>query len=460
MEKYLMSIFFACLFCSAGFAQSHGLAFSSHEVVPEKRTGLRLTSDAPVCIEQEMDISFDAMFRLGMETYFGYVLGLVTNEGQNIDLVYNQRLFSFNFVIGENFADSFRADNLQFDGPDPFRDIKSFADLFYAPRSRKLPAVRLFNTKDDIRELKAYTLDSPPNPTPAVTVPAQNRFRLDRVLMGLACMLTAGALFYFVWKRWHTLDEAHGPSPAVPPAEDTPEKTSAAIFLFGDFEMTGKEGNDCTRLFTPLLQELFLLLLIYTEKGGKGIAPEKLFELLWGDTSPKDARNNFSMNLVKLKVILEKAGDLHIVKDAGRWKLEVPADVRFDYRDYLGQASTQPSAAALLEITSRGSFLRNMPYEWLDDIKSEISIHATGLMLAAIGKMNLHRETDLVLRLTQAIFQFDPLNEEALVYRCKCLMMAGRHKTAQDAYTKFAKEYRESYGEDFRLSFQDITRDS
>ncbi len=215
---------------------------------------------------------------------------------------------------------------------------------------------------------KAYML----NLAPAVAAPAPQKFRLDRMLLGLACMITAGALFFFVWKRWHTLDEIHGPSPAVASGE----KASPAIFLFGEFEVTDKDGNDRTYLFTPPLKELFLLLLIHTEKDGKGIAAERLFELLWGGKSPADAQKDFNLNLVKLKDILKKTGNLEIVEGAGRWKLEVPADVRFDYRDYLRQTAGRPSAPVPREITSRGGFLQNEPYEWLNSIKSEISTQA------------------------------------------------------------------------------------
>lgn len=826
MGKYIFSVLLTFIFCRTVFAQSHGLGFSSHEVVPEKRTGLQLTPKGPLCIEESMDISFDLMFKPGMETYFGYVMRIITSQGQNIDLVYNQRLFSFNFVIGETFTGSFNVDtlqlyngwnrfsirldqrkqeascylndrlvckggaklqpptcchllfgassfegfqtldlppmslkdirilqngqqahffpladngvdeekgitaaiknpvwikprhqhweqvhtmelkgtpalafdpvrevlyiiaadslyqlsvkNLQFAGerlsrnrdtllpghqgiydthtgllhdfyidqqsvstynpaarewslnflpavlgeywhankfispadsalyivagygqlqyknkvqryhfptkrwelvpskgdsfmprylaalgtnapadtafiiggygsstgdqainpkyiydllaysvkdhsfkklyqlPEPenqfcfanslvidsanreyyalvhptdkfnsslqlikgsllrpeyrqmgdsipysFHDIRSFADLYYAPAGKKLLAVTMYNTKDNITQLKAYTLDFPPNPAVAATVPPARKFSLERILLGLACVLTAGALFIFVWKRWQFLDENGEPAPPPAPEAAMPEQRSSIVLLFGEFEVLDKDGNDCTKLFTPLLKELFLLLLIYSIKDGKGIAPEKLFELLWGDKPQKDARNNFSVNIVKLKAILEKVGEAQIIKDAGRWKLEVLNNsIRIDYQEYIQQTGGKPSIPVLLEIADRGSFLRNIPYEWLDNIKSDISMQVTDLLLAYMAQADLQRETEFVLRLTHAVFQFDQLNEEALGYRCRCLILSGRHKTAQDVYLKFAKEYKESYGQEYERSFRDVTRES
>jgi two-component SAPR family response regulator len=113
----------------------------------------------------------------------------------------------------------------------------------------------------------------------------------------------------------------------------------------------------------------------------------------------------------------------------------------------------------LLEIADRGSFLKNVPYEWLDNIKSDISIQVTDLLLGYMAHADLPRETEFVLRLTHAVFQFDQLNEEALAYKCRCLILTGRHKTAQDAYLKFTKEYRESYGQEYEKSFREVTRE-
>ncbi|WP_315822601.1 hypothetical protein [Paraflavitalea speifideaquila] len=59
-------------------------------------------------------------------------------------------------------------------------------------------------------------------------------------------------------------------------------KDRAAIYLFGQLEVIDKEGNVITKMFTPILKELFLLVLVYTFKDGKGIASEKLYETLWG----------------------------------------------------------------------------------------------------------------------------------------------------------------------------------
>jgi len=58
----------------------------------------------------------------------------------------------------------------------------------------------------------------------------------------------------------------------------------------GSFQVFDKEGVDITQLFTPVLRELFLLIVIYTIRTGRGITAEELTEILWLDKAVKDAR--------------------------------------------------------------------------------------------------------------------------------------------------------------------------
>ncbi len=92
------------IFCGLlAAAQPYGLQFSSHEMIPEKRTSLDITANTLLHIEKETEISFDLMFQPHKYIYFGYVMRLITTGGQNIDIVYNQRYARFNFINGEQY---------------------------------------------------------------------------------------------------------------------------------------------------------------------------------------------------------------------------------------------------------------------------------------------------------------------------------------------------------------------
>lgn len=361
-----------------------------------------------------------------------------------------------------------------------FHDIESFADLYYCPVSKKLVAVALFTNKKNITSVKVYTIDFPPNKLAVTASPVAKASR-DWIWFLLAGGMVAAGVFLMMWrkKRSRQLASKEEMLQAMLPGKTAggtvPEnyvpgiispagsKDVAAINLFGQLEVFDKDGHDITKMFTPLLKELFLLVLIYTFKDGKGIASEKLYEILWSDKPIKDARNNFSVNVVKLKGILEKVGDCHIGKESGKWKLDIQNDsIKVDYQQYVELVSNNATinkayVNELIHIIGRGAFLGTVHYNWLDDIKSDVSGKGIDILLSYISTADLAAEAEFIIKITNCIFFFDQLNEEALAYKCKCLVLLGRHGMAKDAYLKFTKEYRENYGQDFERSFAEMT---
>ncbi len=107
-------------------------------------------------------------------------------------------------------------------------------------------------------------------------------------------------------------------------------KTSS-IYLFGGFEVFDKEGKDITALFTPTLKQLFLLILLSKSKNEKGITSNKIIENIWYDKSENSARNNKNVNISKLKLLLEKIGDVALNNENTYWNIEFQDSVFCDY---------------------------------------------------------------------------------------------------------------------------------
>lgn len=367
--------------------------------------------------------------------------------------------------------------------PYSFYDVKSFADLFYAPLSQKLLAVTMYTNKEMMTEVKVYTIAFPPNPI-VVAAPVSTRVFPWRYVVWVAAFLVLGVLVWLGLRRRRASRLSAvlvGPSPsAVPaaqvaPAAHVPDVVPAphipdvvpapvhdprsSILLFGQFEVYEKDGHELTKLFTPLLKELFLLIALHTLRSGKGISSEKLYATLWRDKSNKDAQNNRSVNMVKLKAILDKLGTCVIGKEADKWVLHYAQDqIRMDLAEFLTLVQVpMPShedIRQLLTIIHRGAFLADTVYPWLDDIQSEISDKALDVLSAA--SLRFEGEPEFLLEIAGGIFLFDPVNEEALRVKCKSLSALGRHSLAKVAFEKFAKEYHQMYGEEFQHSFHEI----
>ena len=358
-----------------------------------------------------------------------------------------------------------------------FHDIQSYADLFYSPVSNKLIAVTLLYSKYEIKEqstqVKMYTIDFPPE---GISAPAELPKKTNHLflLLGILILIALITVYYFMRSKRRKIESSALAVLAtaenvmairdfnVPNNFNNEKNIHSSIFLFGQFQIIDKEGNDITRLFTPLLKELLLVIAIYSIRNGRGISSEGLNEILWHDKSEKDAKNNRSVNLAKLKIILEKVGNCMISKEAGFWQFQIAdPDMYVDYANYMAiiNSGPEPSKEAIdpfLHIIKRGPFLFETEYGWLDNTKSEVSSQVIDRCMIYLNHLDPRKYPETVIDISNYIFYFDPLNEDALMYKCKSLILQKRHTLANNTYVKFAKDYRDIYGEEFAKTFHDI----
>lgn len=358
--------------------------------------------------------------------------------------------------------------------PFVFKDTRASAGLFYCAASKRLLAVTTFTRENRHTDVKAYAIGFPPEQLPVAGKPREP-FRIPwwyymtgLVLLVFALLLSASARRRRSRKK-EPPAETPAASPAVSPGADDQQDHDAAvaqqrpsaswIFLFGHFTVKDAAGQDLTRQFTPLLKELFLLIAVHTIENGQGISVERLSEILWNDKSDKAAKNNRSVNILKLKNILEKLGGCALRKESGNWRLDCDAGVYIDLQELHRLANgdmDERSLREVLYIVMRGTFLYQTEYEWLDDFKSAISGRLLDLLSreAAGGRWN--GDPELLIAIANGIFVSDPVNEQALAVKCRNLVALGRHSLARHAYERFVKEYRHIYGEEYPASFGDI----
>lgn len=369
---------------------------------------------------------------------------------------------------------SFVGDQIPYD----FHDIESFADLFYSSASKKLIAVTLFFQKNNTTDVRIYTISFPPETMIAETPATAEKNASLKI--ALAVIFSAGlALVLFLRIRRKRVDtgfpqasqasvegsvkaDAERTDTGAPGGTPATPGIRSSILLFGPFQVFDAEGNDLTRKFTPLLKELLLIILVYSIRWDRGVSSEKLYELLWSDKSEKDARNNRSVNMAKLKSVLEAVGDLEISKKTGYWKFDVNArSVFVDYLRYIGLIRRKGMADKamideLVSLIGRGRFLENTDYEWLDDLKSEVSEEVINILLNYAGSPGAFNDPEYLNRIMNYVFYFDTVNEEAMMIKCKALMLLGKHTLAHHTFEKFQKDYFALYGENYERSFPGI----
>ncbi|WP_169304996.1 Kelch repeat-containing protein [Pedobacter cryotolerans] len=347
-----------------------------------------------------------------------------------------------------------------------FHDTQSFVELFYSKPLKKFIAVTSFLDKNDDSNFVVYTLNSPPLSDVYSSSAAKIKFKWIYLLLIFLILLLA--VFYIKRNRKNGTEKAFEANPnseiktpyntnhpiidVVAPEANIIKNT---IFLFGDLQLFDKEGNDITKYFTPLIKELFLAVTLYTLRWGRGISSEKLNELIWFDKSVKSARNNRSVNIAKLKGILENVQNCTVSKETGYWTIDFDNHlVKIDYQTYINIVSDknkldQEKAMQLISIIERGSFLPNAEYEWLDAFKSEISNEIIDVYNHYIKSIDLSSDPEFLIRLSDCIFYIDPVNEEAMIIKCKSLALLGKHSLAQKSFENFSREYAKIYSQAF-----------
>jgi hypothetical protein len=428
------------------------------------------------------DKSFKKLFELKVNSEdFALANSLVIDEKAKTyyGLVFPQRKYnsSLQLICGSliNSSYTFIGGSV----PYSFHDIRSFADLYYCPASKKFIVVTLLRIGTKQTEINIYTLLSPPY-GPVKKMTAAGNYNYWYILAG--SVFAFGALLLIIVYRKKAA-KAEKPASFKQPATliavqeqevvpgTMPEEVKLfssnnhfknAILLFGDLQLFDAEGSEITKYFTPLIKELFLMILLYSIRWGRGVSSEKLNEILWYDKSAKSARNNRSVNIAKLKNLLDKMGHCHLSKETGYWKIDIDhSSIYVDYYNYLNIVKDKKELNLqkiknLSEITQRGNFLSNIEYEWLDSFKSEISNEVIDTYLHFAQSDKTAHDPELLIELANFIFYFDPVNEEAMVIKCKALACLGKHSLAKNAFENFIREYKIIYGEEFKRDFHAV----
>lgn len=237
------------------------------------------------------------------------------------------------------------------------------------------------------------------------------------------------------------------------------KRKKSSIYVFGGFQAYDKEGNDVTALFTPTLKQLFILILLYQSRNEKGISSNKLTELLWYDKIGTSARNNRNVNISKLRILLEKIGEVQLGHYNTYWTIILGEGVFCDYvyakkqlRLFTAE-STEEEVYKFLKTVSAGEICPDIQTEWMDVFKVDIENKLIdGLERLAKAQKN----PNLLILIAETILKYAPLNEEALTLKCRSLYSLGKKGMAKKSYDSFCKEYISILDTKFEVSFNSI----
>lgn len=245
------------------------------------------------------------------------------------------------------------------------------------------------------------------------------------------------------------------------------DRTKTAVSLLGTFAVYDREGNDITVQFTPRLKELLLLLILYSEKKKHGVSVDKVTEIIWFDKDEASARNNRNVTLRKLRVLLEKVGNVEIISSNGYLSVRWGKDVFCDYHALLQYVEAYNQGdyddadgllVRMVEILLYGPLLPGYETEWMDEFKDANSSLSIDMLNKLLREESGKHNDKMVLCIADIIFLHDPLNDEALAAKVQVLSRQGKKGIAKRAYDRFCKEYKDSMAEDYEIAFADLAK--
>ena len=392
-----------------------------------------------------------------------------------------------------------------------FNDIMSYVDLIYSPKQNKLYAITLFYNDHGISKVKVHSLLFPPA-VHFIEKESSNSKNIAIYIIIAIFILLIGVIIIIRKNKTsinddavvkeskgintddkhiikeeskgintddkhvikeeskgintddkHIIKEEYNESILLNNKllnTDT-EDLSYSIIFFGGFQIINKKGIDITKKFTPLLKELFLLIFLYSnESNSLGISSSKLKEILWYDKTDREAGNNRSVNLIRIKKILKELEGITVSKTTGYWKIECEKVIKTDYTCFLDiihlKKYNEQDIIRLLEITNKGTFLHNLSYEWLDPYKARISNQIIDFFTYYIENKERIIEPHLLINIADVLFSYDSVNEEALIAKCIALSVLGKHSLSKNTYDVFSKEYKLLYGENYSKEYNQI----
>ena len=421
------------------------------------------------------------------QTQESFVFGnstVLSNDGNTLyAIIYNDKHFASEMRLIN--IDIKTGESTDYTNPIPyeFADIKSYCTLIHDKNKNELLIAETKLLDDNQTRINIYGLRFPPLLISDIQQEVSGETFVWYIIPII--LLAAIPLLFIIIKRRRKKEEESISHP-VPPQEDNYEipqidsttgttdfynlyrikKYPSSISLLGGFYVIDKNGKDITGSFTQTVRQLFLIIILETYKNGRGVSSQRLNDIFWFDKDPVSARNNRNVNMHKLRLLLQKVGEVDIAKDNSYWLFNIKESVFCDYSMVLQlfselENNNEPDIAKvndLIKLASFGEFLSNTQTEWIDSYKSEFTIRLIELLINISETENVKQNPSLLLRIADTILIHDSLDEDAIRIKCSALYAMGKKNQAKVCYDTFVTEYKKVLNTPPEFKLSDINQ--
>ena len=229
-----------------------------------------------------------------------------------------------------------------------------------------------------------------------------------------------------------------------------------SIYLFGEFTVRDRNNKDITYMFSTKLRQMFFLVLQYSIEDG--ITSQRLSNLIWPDKPEDKVKNSRGVTINHLRKALGELDGIEFVYDKGYFKIVLTDECYCDFVRCIQIISTgiEENREELIEILTRGKFLRSSDQALFDTFKIDMEHKLEPVLLIEIEKSFTTEAYQTTINLTEALFNIDPLNDEALVFQTKALQRLKLNEEARIRYQAFVVEYKKTMGSDYPHPYKDL----
>jgi len=276
------------------------------------------------------------------------------------------------------------------------------------------------------------------------------------ITLALICVALVCILIIQRRTRRKTTNKGHNVSVDLEKETAFYDFSKNSICFFGGFTVKDRDGKDITYQFTPNLKALTILLLLHSANESPGISSGKLNRTLWYYKPEEAANNNRNVYISKLRTIFESLDGFTITNKNKLWNIVLSDGAQCDWihvKTLMNRPGSEENISHIIELLLRGAMLPNSEFDWLDTYKGDFS-NFTIDTLSRLLDSSISDE--MKIKVANTIFMHDPLNEDALVSKCRILYKSGKTGLAKYSYDTFCKEYKASLGMNFKEDFKQI----
>ena len=246
------------------------------------------------------------------------------------------------------------------------------------------------------------------------------------------------------------------------------KQESNAIYLFGDFTVYSKTGQDISHLFSPKIKLLFLFILFNSNKKTVGVSSEKIYAAIWPDKDNKQAKNLKGVTQNQLRKILNDLVGIELVYEKGLFHFNFQDTIYCDYFDLqlliedlqIPETNREEIIQKLLSIVSEGPFLKSLNNKCFDTFKQNLEIKTQLILPTQLEKYFKKENYLLTISIAQVLNYFELLNEHAFYYELMSYMKLKMPVLAKKRYTSFLIDYKSTLDENFPYTFREITEEN